>query len=171
MDDPLDEAVIKTDFDSGSERTPVHYEYFGFGFEKPQRDSPVKSNFEENGSLGGHVHVSHTDTITNLGESPSSTIPTKGVVIPHKVSRTDSFAEKVRTPGISVHISNMDTNVTMGKGMKHREAHGTSSLETSFVHTTLIISSTIETTLIDTPTYLPPFFSPIPSSLPAFTIS
>ncbi|CAI9290984.1 unnamed protein product [Lactuca saligna] len=57
------------------------------------------------------------------------------------------------------------------RGMKHNEAHGTSSIEISSIPTSFILSSTIETTIIDTSTSLPPFSSPITSTLPASTIS
>ncbi|CAH1412173.1 unnamed protein product [Lactuca virosa] len=55
--------------------------------------------------------------------------------------------------------------------MKQSEAPGRSSVETSSTPTSLILSSTIETTLIDTSTSLPTFTSPIASSLSASTIS
>lgn len=86
--DPFDESVVKTDFKSGSERSPIR-EDIGLGFETPQRDFLVKSTFEETGSLGGTVHISHMDTTTNLGESPTVTIPAKAVVIPPEVSMTE----------------------------------------------------------------------------------
>ncbi|CAH1426198.1 unnamed protein product [Lactuca virosa] len=95
--DPLDEVIVETDLGSGSESSAIRHDDIGFGFETPQRDSPVKSIFEYTGSLGGHVHVSNMDTTTNLCESPSTSIPAKEIVIPPEVSRTESLTEEVRT--------------------------------------------------------------------------
>lgn len=150
-------------------RSPIRHD-IGLDFETPQRHPPVKSTFEETGGLGGTVHVSNTDTTTNLGEYPITTIPKKAVVIPPEVSITDSVSEEVRTSGIIVDISNMDKNNNTGEGMKQSEAHGTSSVEPSSISITFVLSSTIKTTLIDTFTSLPSFSSPIPSSLPMPTI-
>ncbi|CAH1430022.1 unnamed protein product [Lactuca virosa] len=65
----------------------------------------------------------------------------------------------------------MDTNVNKGEGVSNFEARGTTSVATSSVLFFLISSSTIETTLIDTSTTLPSFHTPIPTSLPASTVS
>ena len=95
-----------------------------------KQDSPVKSTFEETGGLGGSIHVSITDTTTNLGESPIPTIHENAIVIPPEVWMTKFVKNEVLTSGITMNISNMDKNVTMGEGVKQSEAEGTSSVET-----------------------------------------
>lgn len=51
------------------------------------------STFEDTGGLSGNVHISYTNTTTNLGESPTIIIPAKVDVIPPKVSRTEFVSE------------------------------------------------------------------------------
>ncbi|CAH1438286.1 unnamed protein product [Lactuca virosa] len=41
LEDPLDEVVVETDFESGSDKSPIHHEVHGFGFSSPQRDFPT----------------------------------------------------------------------------------------------------------------------------------
>ncbi|CAI9286228.1 unnamed protein product [Lactuca saligna] len=65
----------------------------------------------------------------------------------------------------------MDTNFNKGEGVTNLEAQGTTSTTTSLIPISLILSSTIETSRVDTSTTLPPFHTPISSSLPASTIS
>lgn len=89
--DPLDEVVVETDFESGSDRSTIHQD-IEMGCEAPQRASPVKLTFKETVSLGGTIHVSRTDTTTNLSESPIINIPEKVVVIPTEVSMTGSVS-------------------------------------------------------------------------------
>lgn len=79
LDDPLDEIVVETYFESESERSPIRQEELGFGFESLQRDSSVKSTFQKTGSLGGNVSVSNTNTTTNLGDPTSNAIPEKAM--------------------------------------------------------------------------------------------
>lgn len=70
---------------------------------------------------------------------------------------TKSVSEDVRTSGVTMNIYDMDRNVIMGEGVKPREDQGTSSVKTTSFSHTLALASTIETSLIDTSTSLPPF--------------
>ncbi|CAI9280965.1 unnamed protein product [Lactuca saligna] len=79
--------------------------------------------------------------------------------------------EEVRTLGIPVDIYTIDINVNMGEGVLTHEAHGISTVTTSSVPISIILSSTFETTTLDTSPSLPPFVSTIPTSLPTSTIS
>ncbi|CAI9259821.1 unnamed protein product [Lactuca saligna] len=54
--------------------------------------------------------------------------------------------------------------------MSTSEAQGTTSIATSAVHVSIILSSYIETTLIDTSTSLPPLRTQIPTLLHASTV-
>lgn len=65
----------------------------------------------------------------------------------------------------------MNTNVKMSEGVMNNKAFGAFHPETSTMFTSLILSSTIETTILDTSTSLPSLSSPIPSSFPTSTIS
>ena len=65
----------------------------------------------------------------------------------------------------------MDINVNKGDGMPTSEPQVNPPVATSYVPISLVLSSTIETTLIDTSTSLPPFHTPTSTSLPDSTIS
>ena len=132
--DLLGKLVVENDFESGSEGSPIRHD-IGLGFETPQRDSPVKLNFEDTGSFGGNVHIYNMDTTTKLNESPSTTIPAKADLIPPMVSRTESITDEVQTLGILVNISDMEKKFFMGEGMTNNDALGISSIQTSIVHT------------------------------------
>ena len=146
--DPFDDVVVETAIESESERSDIRYD--DIGFNSLQRDSPVKSNFEEIENPGSNVYISDTDTTTNLSDLLHISIPEKATVTPLEVSLIESIMEEVRTPCIIVNISDMDTNVIMGEGIMHNESSGTSSIVTSTIPTTFILSSTIETIFIDT---------------------
>lgn len=98
----------------------------------PKKASPIPLNVEVTGDVD-HLKVS---------------TPMKADVIPHKISNTESVTEEVRTSGIPTNISNMDTNVNMGEGVHHNEAHG---------NPLIILSSTFDTSTISPTTSLPPF--------------
>ena len=68
-------------------------------------------------------------------------------------------------------MSNIDTNVNMGDVMSTHEAQGIWNVSNSSIPVSIITSSTFETTFIDTSTSLPPFHSPLPTSLSPSTIS
>lgn len=142
--DSLDKVVVETATDSESERSDICYDDTIFG--SPQRDSPVKSIFEETKNPGGNVNVSNTDTTTNLSDPLFVSIHEKATVIPLEVLLAESTMEEVRTSGILVSVSDTNTNVTMGERMMNNEALGTSSIDTSTIPITPILSSTIKTT-------------------------
>ncbi|CAI9271791.1 unnamed protein product [Lactuca saligna] len=52
------------------------------------RDSPVQSNFEETGNLGGNVETYTVYTTINHGEQSKQSTPEQTTVIPPKVSNT-----------------------------------------------------------------------------------
>ncbi|CAI9282345.1 unnamed protein product [Lactuca saligna] len=126
------------------------------------RDSPVKSNLEETGNPDGTVKTSTVDKTINQGKQPKISTPKQATVIPPKVSYTVSFHEEVRTSGITANISDMDANVNKGDGVSTNKAQGNSSIT---------VSSTFETSGVDPTVSLPPFHTPIPTSLPATTHS
>lgn len=106
-----------------------------------------------------------------MSDPPATSIPEKEMVIPPDVSQTKSYTEEVRTLGITVCVSDTNTNVTISEEMMNNEGFGTSHLDTLTISTSLVLSSTIETTVLDISTSLPPLSSPIPSSFLASTIS
>ena len=61
----------------------------------PQRDSLVKSIFEETRSLGSSVKVSNADTTTTLGDSSTISILEQTTVIPPEVLMAESISEEV----------------------------------------------------------------------------
>lgn len=123
----------------------------------PLRNSAVKSNIEESANSGGNVKTSDVDTTTNLGDSTNVSTPKQTIVIPPKVSNVESSFEEVSTLDITTNISNMDENVNMGEGDSHNEASKDQD------KSNLIVSSTFETSTIDTSTSLLPFISTVPT--------
>lgn len=117
------------------------------------------------------MKTSNVDTTTNLGAPSIPSIPEQTLDIQPKVSMAKLASEEVRTSGIVVHISHMDTNVNKVDGMSTFIAQGIFSILTSSVHVSIVLSSTIKSTLIDSSTSLPPFIIPIPTSLPISTTS
>lgn len=107
MVDPLDEVVVETATESESERSDIHYD--DTGFDSLQRDSLVKSNFEDTENCGGNVHIYNTDTTTNLSDPPHTSIPKKVRVTQALVLLTESTVEEVRTSVIHPNISDIDT--------------------------------------------------------------
>ncbi|CAI9300100.1 unnamed protein product [Lactuca saligna] len=97
----------------------------------PTTDSPIKTSFEEIGNLGGFVKTSNVDTTTT------------------------EVSEEVRTSGILVDISNMDTNINKGEGVLNPKVQGNHNI---------IILSSFKTSTVDTSTSLPPFHSTISTS-------
>ena len=64
------------------------------------------------------------DKTINQGDSSQLSSPEQTSVIPPEVSIIESISEEVRTSGIHMNISNMDTNVNMGDGVSTHEAQG-----------------------------------------------
>lgn len=154
--DSLDEVVPESDFEeSGKSQTPPRD--IDMGIPSPTRGSPVKSNLEETEGPGGFVKTSNMDTTTNLGDHSKISTPEKTIVIPSEVSRTELVSEEFRTSGITANISHMDVNVNMGEGVSTNESKGTS---------TIIISSSFDTSTVDTNVSLPPFHTSISTTLP-----
>lgn len=83
----------------------------------------------------------------------------------------ESVSEEIHTSGIPMHISHMDTNVENDDRMSTTEVQGTSSIQTPLVPVSIVLSSTIKSTIIDTSTSLPTFITHTPRSLPASSIS
>lgn len=103
------------------------------------------------------------DITINIGDHSKLSIPEQTSVIPPEVLQAMSNMEEVRTLGITVNIFDMDAKVTKGDGVSTSQAQGTLD--------TILVSSTFETSFIDTSTLLPPFQSPVSTSLPQSTIS
>ncbi|CAI9266780.1 unnamed protein product [Lactuca saligna] len=80
-------------------------------------DSPLNSNIEVTRNPDGTVETSKVDTPINPSEQMKKSTPKKTKFIPPGVSTVESFHEEVHTSGITVNISNMDVNVTMGEGV------------------------------------------------------
>lgn len=73
LQDPLDEVVVKIEFEDDSDQSPLRND--NIGFTSPQRDSLVNSTFEETGSLNGSLKASNVDTSTKMGDSSNPSIP------------------------------------------------------------------------------------------------
>lgn len=58
--------MAETDFEEDATPSPIRHD--DMGFQSPPRGSPVKSNFEEIGSLGSNVETSFVDTTINQGD-------------------------------------------------------------------------------------------------------
>ena len=112
-----------------------------------------------------------TDTSTNLGDQSTPFVPEHTSVLPPEVLIAESVSEEVRTSGIPTNISHVDVNANMGDGMSTHEAQGTSTVVTSSIPVSIVLSSTIKTTILDTSISLPPFITPTPTSLPASSTS
>ncbi|CAI9286464.1 unnamed protein product [Lactuca saligna] len=126
------------------------------------RDSPVKSNLEATVNLDGNVEASKFNTTITHGEQPKIYTPKQTMVKPLGVSTTESIIEEVRTSGITANISNMDANFNKGDGVLNNEAQGNPSL---------IVSTTFETSVVDTTISLPRFLIPTSSEIPTSTHS
>lgn len=79
LEDLLDKVIVKSTHGSNSEHSDIHIDDNGFG--SPQRDSLVLSIFEETRSPSANLHVSNTDTNTNLSDPPPTSIMEKEIVI------------------------------------------------------------------------------------------
>ncbi|CAI9259194.1 unnamed protein product [Lactuca saligna] len=73
--------------------------------------------------------------------------------------------------GITVNLFDKDTNVNIGEGVKINESSFISTTGTSSIKTSTIISYTIENSIVETSTTLPPITSPITTSILVSTTS
>lgn len=112
----------------------------------PQKDTPIKSIFEETRILDVTTHVADMGKNIDSGEQKPINIYYKATIIPSGVSHTKSIREEVETPDINAHLSDKDTNVNMDEGMNTLD--------------TIIALTTTEAS-----TALPPPTSPITSSI------
>lgn len=117
--DPLDNVIVKTDHDSDSGRSDGRIEDFVLG--SPRRDSPLKLNFEATGDPDFNVNITNTDTRINSNDESLTSILEKTLVVPPRVSHTESNMEEVQTPYILVDLSDKHTNVIMGEGVQNNE--------------------------------------------------
>ncbi|CAI9284442.1 unnamed protein product [Lactuca saligna] len=128
----------------------------------PVRDSLVKSTYEETGNLDGNLETSTMDKPINHSEQPTISILEKENIIPPEVLNTESFNVEVRTLIINANLFDTDVNVNKGKRIFHYEAQ---------VNPSFILSSSIETSVIDTTVSLPSFIVPNSSHILAFNHS
>ncbi|CAI9280544.1 unnamed protein product [Lactuca saligna] len=113
-------SVLVEDEDEVVPESPIHDH--DMTISSPNRDSPIKSNVEVTGDLDGCVKIFHVDTTINQGDHSKESTPVKTNVIPLGFSNVESVTEEVRTLGIPMKISNIDTNVIMVKGVLNNEA-------------------------------------------------
>lgn len=104
---PLEKVTVKTDHECDSERLDMWIE--DSVIRSPQRDFPLKTNFEAIGDPDVNVNVSNMDTKINWSAHPPTSIPEKTLATPSRVSHNMSKTEKVRTPDIPMNLSDKDT--------------------------------------------------------------
>ncbi|CAI9281367.1 unnamed protein product [Lactuca saligna] len=110
----LENVTIETQHDSDNERLDIQIEDLYIC--SRQRDSPIRSNFEEAWDPEVNVNISNSYTNINSSDKQNTTILEKTVVKSFSVSHTESDTEEVKTQNINVELFNKDTNVNMDEG-------------------------------------------------------